>query len=126
MSFDCQLFDKFGVTASRLYLDMSVHFLYFWSASTDTTLLITTYSTLARHFLAGTWFKSGMTLYRGFYITRIRRRPRKSPPSFACRLEDKLRLQFDHPWRRIRAQTGAINRRGLAHGLGDLSELAAV
>jgi hypothetical protein len=50
----------------------------------------------------------------------------RPPPSFARRLKDDLRLQLDHPWRRIRAQTGAIDRRGLAHRLGDLSELAAV
>ena len=52
--------------------------------------------------------------------------PRKSPPSFACRLKDKLRLQFDHPWRRVRAQTGTVDGRRLANRLGDLSELAAV
>ena len=59
-------------------------------------------------------------------MTRIRRRPGKSPPSFACRLKDKLRLQFDYPWRRVRAQAGTINGRRLANRLGDLSELAAV
>src|ERR1700693_913549 len=55
------------------------------------------------------------------------RRPRgRSPPSFARRLKNKLRLQFDYPWRSVRPQTGTIDGRRLANRLGNLSELAAV
>src|SRR5580692_6679083 len=44
----------------------------------------------------------------------------------SVRLENKLRLQFDYPWRCIRTQTRAIDGRRLTNGLRDLTELAAV
>jgi hypothetical protein len=52
--------------------------------------------------------------------------PRKSPPSLARRLKDKLRLQFDYSWRRVRPETGSIDCRRLTDRLSDLSKLIAV
>ena len=54
MSFDCQLFDKFGITASRSHLGMRLLlFITSGLAPTNTTLLFTSYSTLAGYFWWG-------------------------------------------------------------------------
>src|ERR1700686_1713787 len=60
MSFDCQLFDKIGITASRVYLDMRCSCLFFFWSYLYKYNSVGHYLFHLRQSLVGSWFGSGI------------------------------------------------------------------